>query len=204
MQYYVLTNDLFDDSQFAYGEHRNLAYNTGNSRICEECGNPISMLEWLPPYDINVSKKILGDFILGTYTGFVVSKRFKAEFEHSNLKGLDIFKKVSLFYKNKLLLQEYYYPEIPIIKAFVDMNRLVFGKMSFCNTCQKGSSVLNRINGIVFINPDQIGEDVFFTTAIGQSTVIVSENFKNFIDKKGFTNIRLIEASKYEWDSLNP
>jgi hypothetical protein len=204
MRYYIIINNLFDDSQFAFGEHREINYNTSDPKICKECGYPISMLEWLPPYEINVSKKSLGDFIFGTHVGFIVSKKFKNQFEQTNLKGLDSFKKVDLYYRNQLLPEEYYYPEITLLTAFVDINRISFEEKYLCNTCQKGSSILSRINGITFINPVEISDDVFFTSAIGQSTVIVSQNFKDFIEENGFTNVKLIEASKYEWDSLNP
>lgn len=204
MRYYVVVNNLFDDSQFAYGEHREVAYNTGDPKICKECGNPISMLEWLPPYEINVSKKALGDFIFGTYVGFIVSKKFKDQFEQANLKGLGSFKKVDLYYRNQLLPEEYYYPEFALLTAFIDTSRVKFEEKNLCNTCQKGSSILSRIDGITFANPAEINEDVFFTSAIGQSTVIVSQDFKDFIEKNGFTNVKFIEASKYKWDSLNP
>jgi hypothetical protein len=47
MKYYVITNNIFDDSQFAYGEHREANYKTGEAQICKGCGAFISMLEWL-------------------------------------------------------------------------------------------------------------------------------------------------------------
>lgn len=203
MKYFVLHNSRFNDTSYAFGEEREIDFNTGKAVYCDECGNPISMLEWLPPYEINVSKKRLGDFIFGTYVGFIVSKGFKDQFEKANLKGLDGFKKVDLFYRNQLLSDEYFYPEITLLNAFIDTRRIKFEEKNLCNTCQKGSSILSKIEGITFVNPAEIEEDVFFTSAIGQSTAITSQDFRDFIDRNGFTNIKFIEASNYKWDSLN-
>lgn len=204
MRYYIVSNSLFNDSQFAYGVHKEVNYNTGNAKYCIECGNPITMLEWLPPYEIIVSKKKLGDFIFGIYVGFVVSGMLRDKLEKANLKGLTNFKKVDLYYRNKRLAEEYYYPEITLLTAFIDIGRIKFEEKNLCSVCQKGSSIFSEIDGITFINLAEINVDVFFTTAIGQSTIIVSQSFKDFIEKNAFTNLNLIEASNYKWNIFNP
>lgn len=204
MKYYTFKNSLFNDSKFAYGEQREENFNTGEAKVCTDCGNAVSMLEWLPPYDVTVSKKKLGDFIYGTYVGFVVSQRVKDKIEQSSLKGLDIFKRVDLYHKKKLLQEDYFYPEIPLINAFIDLRKIELEDKNLCGTCQKGGSIINKINGIYFSNAEKITEDIFFTTALGQSTIIISENFKNIIELNSFTNVDLIDVSKYKWDSMNP
>lgn len=204
MKYYVITNNLFDDSQFAYGEHRDANYKTGKAKICKGCGAFISMLEWLPPFEINVSKKELGDFIFGAYVGFFVSKNFKDKFEQTNLNGLYNFKKVDLYHKGKLVNEEYYYPEISLINAFVDLKHIEFDEKELCDTCQKGRSIINKIDRILFEAPDQIKEDVFFTTSIGESIIILSDSFRDFLEKEEFSNIKLLDTAKFKWDSLNP
>lgn len=204
MKYYTFKNVLFDDSQFAFGEQRELNFNTGDAKSCRECGNPVSMLKWLPPYEVTVSKKKLGDFIYGTYVGFIVSQRVKDKIEHSSMKGLDIFENVDLYYKGTALQDDYFYPEIPLINAFIDLQRVELDGEALCNTCQKGGTLLNKINGIYFSNAEQIKEDIFFTTSLGQATIIISENFKNIIELNNFTNVDLIEVSQYKWDCMNP
>ena len=201
---YILIDNLFNNSKYAYGEQREATYNTGKAKICQECNNPISMLEWLPPYEINVSKKNLGDLIFGTYAGFLVSNRFKDKFEKTNLNGLHEFNKVDLYYRNKLLTEEYYYPKISMITAFIDTKRVKFENKKLCNTCQKGSSVLSGINGVYFLNYNQINKDIFFTTTLGESFIIISEYFNKFLKKNNFNNIELVNASKYVWDSFSP
>ena len=202
--YYTVVNNLFDDSQFAYGEHREANYKTGEAKICKGCGCFISMLEWLPPFELNVSKKELGDFIFGTHVGFVVSKNFKDKFEQTDLHDLENFRKVNLYHKGKLLNEEYYYPEIPLVNAFVDLKYIKFDEKELCNICQKGKSIINKIDGIFFVNPDQIKENIFFTTSIGQSTIILSVDFKNFLEKEGFTNLKLLDSTQFKWNSFNP
>ncbi len=203
MNFYVLYNPRFLETQFAYGEDKG-DIKTGEAKVCPGCGNFISMLEWLPPYEINVSKKKLGDFIFGTYVGPVLSERVKERYEHSDLSGLSNFRKVKLYRGEKLLSEEYYYPEVSLVNSFIDLDLVEFEESGPCDTCQKGTGILTKIDGISFLNPNRIGQDIFFTTAIGQGTIIVSENMKILIEKNGFTNAKLIEAYHYKWDSLNP
>lgn len=204
MKFYAIVNKRFDDSQFAYGENKEIDFNVGDAKYCIKCGNPISMLEWLPPYDVTVSKKRMGDFIYGTHVGMIVSESFKLKYEQTGLKGLTDFKKVDLYYRNKLLPNRYYYPEIDLLTAFVDLNRLKLDIEYLCPVCQRGHSILNGIDGIAFMNPDEIKDDIFFTSCIGQTPIIVSQVFKNFVEKNSFTNIKFVEASNYRWDAYKP
>lgn len=204
MKYYAIVNKLFDDSQFAYGENKEIDFNVGDAKYSKGCGHTISMLEWLPPYDVSVSKKRLGDFIYGTHVGMIVSESFKLKYEQTGLKGLTDFKKVDLYYRNKLLPNQYYYPEIDLLTAFVDLKRITFEEKCLCPFCQKGSSIFRRIDGIAFMNPDEIKDDIFFTSCIGQTPIIVSQDFKDFVEKNGFTNIKFVEALNYKYDAYKP
>lgn len=203
-KYYVITNALFSDNEFAYGEQLNCNYKTGRAKYCKDCNSPISVLEWLPPFEINISKKRLGDLIFGSYVGFFVSKKFKNEFEETDLKGISSFKKATLFFQRELLNEEYYYTEIEIINASVDLNRLVLEDGILCDTCQKGDSILSKINGVSFTNPDKINNDIFFSSTLGQANIIISERFKNFVEEFEFTNLKIVSALQFSWDSLNP
>lgn len=204
MDYFILYNSRFNNTSFAYGEEKDIEFKTGNAKYCEECGNAISMLEWLPPYDINISKKSIGDFIFGTFVGVIVSKRVKMLYEKSSLIGLTNFRRVNIYYRNKKMDVEYYYPEIDLVSVFVDLNLLDIEKKTTCNFCQIGDSVINKINGISFLQHDNIGKDIFFNIPLGQADIFVSEAFKNFIESNNLTNTILIEISKYRWDSMNP
>jgi len=203
--FYVILNKRFDDSQYAYGEYRYMHHNTGDCQYCKGCGRPIGSLEWLPPYDIKVSRKKIGDFIYGNFPGFIISQRVKDDFEQMNLKGFSDYKKVNVYYRNQLLSVDYYYPIIKMLYAHVDREKLVFNndEKEICKTCQRArNSILNVIYGVYFINPIEIFEDVFYTASLGHSDTFISDDFKKVIDEKQYTNIEYIESKKLKWHYL--
>lgn len=204
MSYYTLIKKLFNDDDFAFAYQRGQKYNTGESLICPKCGSVLSLLPWMPPHEVTVSKKEIGDFLFGTYPGFIVSKNIKDKYLRSSLTGLNDFRKVEIFYKNQKIDIEYYYPNIPIITAFVDEKYIDYTGEISCNTCQKNGRIINAIDGIDFLKPESISVDVFFTTAIGQGVILFSEKFNKFIINHQFTNIDLINVLNYKWDSMNP
>jgi len=203
-EFYIIVNSLFNDSSFGYGEQKSENYNTGEAQFCEGCNLPVSTLEWLPPYEIKISKKEVGDIIFGTYTGFIVSEKFKVKYEQSDLVGLSEFKEVDIYHRKKKLSGNYFYPKIPLINAFVNLELVHFEDVNLCDVCQKGSSIINQICGVQFINQEMINEDIFFTTSLGQAQIFVSKKFKEFVEAANIKNIKLLKASHFEWDSLNP
>src|ERR1700679_2013490 len=117
MKYYVLDNDLFNDSEFAYGEKIEVI-NYGPATKCEECGCYLTMKKWLPPYNVKVSKKTIGDFIFGTLTSFIISAKVKNKYDSSGLMGLSNFQPVNIYYRGELLDTEgYFHPDITLSNA---------------------------------------------------------------------------------------
>lgn len=197
MVFYIVNNNLFDDDKFAYGEQYD-NFSSGDAIKCEECGSFLTMRKWLPPYQIKVSKKQLGDFIWGTFPGFIISKNFMSEYLKSGLKGLNDFCKVNLFYRNILLIdKEYYYPKITLsgVRVNIKESGIKFEGTRTCNLCQRAGRPIKDMKGIIFDSSNNIKEDIFNTKVIGG--VIVSERFKEFIDENNFTNITLQNASTY-------
>lgn len=198
MKYYVLQNPRFFDFEYAYGEEKEIDFNTGEAMLCSQCGCALTSLEWLPPYDVKVSKKKIGDFIFGTFDSFLCSQNFKVNYEKSAFKSVKNFHKVNLFYRGKLIPEMYYYPKIPTIIAFIDLDLIEFEEKIFCKTCQLCSSIKKRINGVSFLKPDLIKDDIFFISSLG--SIFVSEKFKEFVEKNNFTNAEFIEAEDFKWD----
>lgn len=196
MSFYIINNIRFDDNHFAYGEEKG-EIKTGDAIYCKECGTPLTMLEWLPPYEIKVSKKVLGDFIFGTFTHFIVSAKFKELYEQHKMSGIKSFSPVKIYYKGKLLDNEYYYPKIVLSNAKVDLvkSRLKFEGYEECDTCQKAGRVIKDMKGLCFENDDSIKEDIFFTIML-PGDVLVSERFKSLLI--GLTNLFLTEASEFK------
>ncbi|XWN35300.1 MAG: hypothetical protein ROO73_00690 [Roseivirga sp.] len=163
------------------------------------------MLEWLPPYEVTVSsKRKLGDLIFGTYVGFLASKRFKEVYEQSDLTGLSNFRKVDLYFRGKLLEdKEYYYSDIALIHAHIDLNYVELEtQLPFCDTCQLGRNTVRKIDAIFFTDPEQLTKDIFFSTSLDQVEAIVSESFKRFIEANEFINAELVETGQYRWGPL--
>jgi len=200
MNYYVIKNTRFLDKRFAYGEER--SPNFGEAERCPRCGNFTSMSRWLPPYAINVSKKELGDFMYGTFVGFVVSERAKRVLEATGISGFKGFGDVSIYYKEELLSAHYYYSEIDLLNVHLDMNFLTLEIRELCEVCQRGNSLLQGIKGVRILDPDSVNSDVFFTTTLGQATIMVSEKFNAAVAANRLTNVQLIPAEQYEWHSM--
>jgi hypothetical protein len=204
MNYYIIKNELFNDSKFAYGTHTNVTENKGTQKVCEKCKNNLSLLKWLPPHNLELSKKKISDFIFGTYPGVVFSKKVKDIIKNYDLRGVESFFEVNLLHKKKTLDYKYYYGEISIDNIFINLDFIEFEYKSLCTICQKSDSIYSKINGVFFSNIKDINNDIFFTSAIGQSVIIVSEKFKHILEKEKVQNLEFIKTSEYKWDYYNP
>lgn len=197
MNFYVVDNDLFDDSSFAYGEEpENI--NLGPSIKCDTCGSSLTLMKWLPPYEIRVSRRKLGDFIFGTFRNFIVSSRFRKYFENEDLKGIKSFRPVSLYFRKKLLDEEYYYPEIELADIPIDWKKsgIEFNGTKECPKCFRAGRVITGMKGLVFERPDDIELDVFNPKTF--TLLVVSERFQDFVARHEFSDLLMIEASRFK------
>jgi len=198
MNFQILKNPRFINTPFAYGEQREINFNTNEPEVCDGCGRFIGSLKWASPYNVKISKKKIGDLIFGSFVGFLVSENFKRKFEKTDMKGLFNFREVNLFYKKSLVeIDKYYYPEISLISAFVDLDLIEFEKKDSCDICQIGKSIINKVNGIDLLNPENIKQDIFYSSTLGQADIIVSEKFKDFVEVHEFTNAKFFETKDY-------
>lgn len=198
MNFYVVNNDLFDDSLFAYGEKFN-DVNLSEPIKCEECGSFLTPMKWLPPYEIGISRHKIGDFIFGTFANFIVSSRFRKYFEEENLKGIKSFQPVALYFRKKLLNDEYYYPDVEFTDELVDLKKsgFIFDRPGGCSTCQYAGRIMQDWNGIFFEEPEKIDLDIFNVKVLGTAEIFVSERFRNFVDRHNLSNISTIKSSKF-------
>lgn len=166
MRFYVINMHLFDDNKYAYGEQ--VDQKTGGFEKCEICGSPISMRKWLPPLKAKLSKPSYGDFVFGTFTTFLVTERFKKEYETAGLTGIVSFEPVKIVKvdRKRNLSPEtpiYYYVSIARSKAVIDERKSKIqrdGDIS-CNYCRTGG-VIKSFKGIFFEDNTWSGEDIFF------------------------------------------
>lgn len=197
MNFYVINNNLFDDDFFAYGEDFG-DLNLGPTLKCEVCGCNLTSLQWLPPYEIRVSRKKLGDFIFGTFENFMVSSRFRKQFEKEGLKGIRSFRPISLYFRKKLLDEEYYFPEIELADVAIDweQSEVVFDGDKECPKCFRAGRIVTGMKALIFKQPDKIDLDIFNPQSFTE--LVVSERFRDFVSRNKFTNLLMIESSKFK------
>ena len=194
MKYFVVDNNLFDDKEYSYGEK--YGKSLGEAVRCKYCYNFLSMLKWLPPYEIKLSKRNIGDFIFGLIDNFVVSDNFKEIYEKGSFSGIQKFNPVILRHRSTTIDAKYYLPEIILSEAKVDLekSKAIFGEGQECSFCQKGNRILSGISGLYFLNPEKIKEDVF-NTMLFPGKVILSEKIVGAIFH--LTNLKLVQCSHY-------
>lgn len=194
MKYFVVDNKLFDDKQYSYGEK--YGNNSGEAVRCKCCNNFLTLLKWLPPYEIKLSKRNIGDFIFGSIDNFIVSDNFKEIYEKGSFSGIQKFNPVILRYKSKTIDAKYYFPDIILSDAKVDLekSKAIFGEGQECSFCQKGNRLLRGINGLYLLNPENIKEDVF-NPMLFPGRVILSEKIVEAISH--LTNLKIIQCSNY-------
>lgn len=197
MAFYIVDNPRFDDSEFAYGEDVD-EINLGSALKCDLCGSTLSSLKWLPPHEIRVSRKKLGDFIYGTFPNFIVSARFESLFEKEGLTGIESFKAVTIYFRKKPLDEPYFLPEIAMSNVLIDLEEsgFEFEGDERCPACQKAGSIIRKWTGIVFENAEEIDLDIFITKVL-PGVVCVSQRFRDFVVENHFSNISMIEAANY-------
>lgn len=159
------------------------------------------MRKWLPPHEIRISRRNVGDFIFGTFVNFIVSSRFKNLFEKSKLNGIQSFHPVAVYFRKMLLDEEYFYPEIEMSNFLINLEKsgFEFEGTKRCAACQKAGSIITKWDGIIFERPEEIDLDLFNTKVLGEMA-IVSQRFHDFAVEYQFSNLAMIDASQYGTD----
>ncbi|MET0403037.1 MAG: hypothetical protein ABW123_11570, partial [Cystobacter sp.] len=84
-------------------------------------------------------------------------------------------------------------------RAAVDvvLNRVRVSAPPTCSECR--ATGIDATHGFVLESGTWAGEDVFRPRGM-QGRVVVSERFKDFVERHGFTNLRLTPTEQYVWD----
>jgi len=87
-RFFVLEDDMHGsyDTQFSKQD----PVGRGDAPLCPQCGEPIGMLTWLPPYrvELELHGKDFGNFVRGSGYDFLISARFAEAFRAEGLAGL--------------------------------------------------------------------------------------------------------------------
>ncbi|QRK13112.1 hypothetical protein JQX13_25660 [Archangium violaceum] len=186
--------------------------NRADAPRCPQCGDIIGMRTWLPPYRVKLELhgEELGDFIRGPGYAQLISEPFTEAFRAEGLTGLEGFHPVEVLRvrarKKKagkpITVPRYYVVSPCFGRAAVDLvlNRVRFSKPHSCSECR--STGIEAINGFILEPGTWGGEDIFRPRGM-QGVIVVSERFKDFINRHGLTNMVLTPTEQYVWDPSN-
>ncbi|MDF2984708.1 MAG: hypothetical protein K0R50_218 [Eubacterium sp.] len=200
MDFYVINNNRFNDSKYAFGE--SIDQKTGDFEICEVCKSPISMRRWLPPFNVKLSKPSYGDFVFGTFTTFLVSEVFKQKYESADLKGILAFEPIDVVKVKRVKLlsptpPQFYNVVVTRSKTRIDEVKSMFvrdGDVE-CDTCRTGGAI-SSFQGVYLLQETWDRYDIFFPTGL-PGTIVISQRFYDFVKENKFTNIDFVPAEQY-------
>lgn len=206
---------LFPEDQVLYS--KKWAYfeeaepiNIGGFEKCLLCEKPVSKLEWLPPFNINLSTKNakrVGDLIWGTDFPFIISDRFKKIYEEEVLKGLmfgespinitnvpiDIFPSELILHKVKIKWNG---------ARRDDIRSGVFYDGSGCLLCY-GGAILKKMAQIVILENSWNGDD-FFQIAGLSGLVVITEKCRQVLEKCKIQNCFWVPIENIGYDEKAP
>jgi hypothetical protein len=183
-------------------------FETGDFPRCPKCGRSIGMREWLPPYRVEVTvhgKEGAGDFVEWTGDDLLISERMTSRIHSEALTGLQSFRPVEVVKMNarakRLGIPRYLLAKVAHGRAAVDEVRSRLRRVGAieCDECR--STNLDGIYGFRIQAGTWDGLDAFRPRGL-QSETVVSERFADFVQRHGFTNIKLIPTEQFVWDPL--
>ena len=181
---------------------------TGDAPRCPKCGGAIGMREWLPPYRVEVAvygKKGAGDFVESTGDGLLVSERMASAIRSEGITGIEGFRPVDVVKLNarakRVGIPKYLSILVTYGRAAVDetRSRIRRAEPIECDECRNTN--VDGIYGYRIEPGTWDGLDAFRPRGM-QSDVLVSERFADFVQRHGFTNIKLIPTEQFVWDPL--
>ena len=186
--------------------------NQGDAPRCARCGDLIGLIPWLPPYraELELFGSELGDLVECPGYDWLISERFAEAFRNAGFTGLDGFHPLEISRvkcMRKRSLQPLTVPRYLVVsphfgRALADpvLNRARISEPPTCPECR--STGIDAIHGIVLEPGTWSGEDIFRPRGMtGQ--LLVTERFKDLVERHGFTNVQLTPAEQYVWDPAN-
>jgi len=185
--------------------------NRGDAALCPRCGGAIGMLQWLPPYRVELvlHGEELGDFMESSGDDLLVSERFAQAFREEGLTGLEGFHPVEVVRVRrkrrgpKPAHVPHYLAVTPCFsRAAVDMarSRIVYADdPPTCEECREATK--HAIYGYTLEPGTWRGEDLFRPRGL-YGCLTVSERFAHFVQRHGFTHMKLTPTEQLVWDPL--
>lgn len=208
MNFYVLEPEgLLFGTKWAYGEVSD-PVRYGDVIECPVCGEAVSLKEYLPPHFIQVSSakpEKWGDFLWGAGFDLMVSERFRQVYKQRQLRGIEYFYPPAMIVrmgrKKRGDLPESL-PTYRLVRVtwnganLDDAQSQVVRKSSACSYCRGAVKSLERI----VIEPGSwTGADIFIARGLN-GVILVSEQFRQAVERESLRNAWLIPAEKYVYD----
>lgn len=177
---------------------------------CPRCGYPIGMMRWLPPYRIELllHGEELGDYLESSGDDLLVSERFVQAFREEGLTGLEGFHPVEVVRvrRKRRGARPSHAPHYLAVTACfgraavdVERSRIRYAQPPTCEECR--SEGVDSIHGFTLESGTWQGEDIFRPRGL-QGRLVVSERFARFVERHGFTNMRLTPTEELVSDPL--
>ena len=208
-RFFVLEHELWGahDTTFI----KDSPANSAAAPRCPMCGTILGMRLWLPPYrgEVELHGGAFGDFIDGPAYDVLLSERMAEAFRAEGLTGLHGFHPVEMVRvrvrgrrkKSQPLEVPRYFAATPCFgRAAVDeeRSRLRIREPMTCAECR--TIEVDSIHGYSLLPGTWAGEDVFRPRGI-QGFIVVSERFASFVQRHALTNMKLIPAEEFVWDT---
>jgi hypothetical protein len=208
-RFFVLKDDMFGphDTKFYKAE----PVNRGSAPRCPQCGEPIGMKVWLPPYrvELELHGQDLGDFVAGPGDDFLISERMAEAFRAEGLTGLLGFHPVDVVRVRRKrkgskpgTVPRYFAATACHGRGAVDEVRSSIRRSESVTCPECRSAGVDSVHGFTLEPGTWKGEDVFRPRG-KQGSILASNRFAEFIQRHGFTNMKLIPTEEYVWDPLH-
>ncbi|HYO55614.1 hypothetical protein [Archangium sp.] len=208
-RFFVLEKDALG-SHYDVEAEKAEPVNRAEGADCPQCGDPMGMMLWLPPYRVELvlHGEELGDFIEAPGYDLLVSERFARAFREEGLTGLEGFHPVEVVRVRRKRrgpkpspVASYLAVTACFGRAAVDVarSRIRYCRPPTCEECR--SEGVDSIHGFTLEPGTWQGEDIFRPRGL-RGDVVVSERFARFVEGHGFTNMRLVPTEQLVWDPL--
>jgi len=210
-RFFVLTDA--EDSPHDTEYEKAPPVNRGEASRCPGCGNFIGMLPWLAPHRATLELYGVepGDFAEGPGYEVLISERVADAFRAEGLTGFEGFHPVEVVKtrhmkgkraKSPIKGLRYRVVSPCFGRAMVDvvLNRMRFKAAPTCQECRYAG--VDAVHGFVLEAGSWRGEDVFRPRGL-RGKIVVSERFKELVERHGFTNMVLTPTEEYVWDPSN-
>lgn len=188
-------------------------FNVGIAPVCPQCRQPIGLLEWLPPLEVELEIweepgiAVYPDILFGTGPDLLVTGRFALAYQKSGLTGLSGFEPVKIVQeviragsRSRPHPPNYYRAIVSRSTATFDINasRAEYAHPDqICPECRSGD--LKRWASTLLEPGTWDGNDVFEARGLG-GVIMTSGRFRVFCENEGFQFLCFKPAENYGYD----